>query len=880
MDELWHLKSVNETLLSLKTTRHGLSKKEAQKRLKYFGPNKLNSTKPVSLWLLYARQLISPLILILLAASIFKLLSSNLLDGTVLLITISLMAFIGFFQELKAAKAMQALKNLTAHKSKVKREGKIEMILSENLVPGDEIFLEMGDKVPADARIIETNNLKVNESMLNGESMPSAKRTDRLLENCSLSDRNNMVYAGTIIAYGKAAAIVTSTGMRTEIGKIATTIEEIQPEKTPLQKSMSSIGHWTLLFIFFAVLLFILINLHNGFTISDIFFLSIAAAISAIPEGLPVAFTATLAAGMHVMAKKNVIIRKLIAVETLGSTTVICSDKTGTLTLNQMQMKKLYSFEKTIQVDNGFEIDPIFQKMLEIGTLCNDALACKEKGQLGVIGDPTEGAILITANQKKIEQEALKNAFPRIGEIPFLSENLYMATLHQMGAKRCVYIKGAPEKILSMSSSILTKQGPIPIDKKNIAEIEKAISEMSLEALRLLAVGYSEIEPDSCFLSEEQFLGKITFVGIFAMMDPPRKEAIRAIHTCKQAGIRVMMITGDNPMTAKVIAEQLGIATHTLTGKELQEMSDEELKEKVKNISVFARVEPIQKLRIVKALQAQKEIVAMTGDGINDAPALEAANIGIAMGLTGTDVAKEASDMVLVDDRFDCIVSAVEEGRAIFNRLRNVCIFLLTTCIGELLGLILSVFFIKKAPLIPLQILWLNLISGSLIAIPLGFEPKTGNEMKYPPRNPQSKLLHKEALYRIGFLSFLLGLGSFFVFNYSYLEMSLEKARTMTLCSLVAFEWLMAFKMRSHDLPLRKIGLFSNLSLLLAVLTALSFHLLILYIPLMQKLFQTEPLSLREWIFALTPGATIFILETIRTEFFPKLFYVRDKNES
>ncbi len=840
----WYLQSVEQTFAHFHTSLHGLSHAEASHRAAQFGPNQLVTAKDPSLWVLFFRQLLNPLIAVLVVATAIKLCFDSVLEGIVLIATIFLMAIIGFVQELKAQRAMRALKQFAAPQSKVRRGGKLEVIPATHLVPGDLILLEMGDKVPADARLVETKNLKVNESMLNGESMPSEKQTNSLSEERVLADRTNMVYAGTIVAYGKGAAVVTETGAHTELGKIAATIDEIIPEQTPLQKSIQAIGNWMLAIVFVAVCFFGALSYYKGTDLLDVFLLAVAAAVSAIPEGLPAAFTITLAAGMHVMAKRHAIIRKLIAVETLGSTTIICADKTGTLTLNQMTVAEMHNVSK---------------QMLEIGALCNDALLSGDE----VLGDPTEGALLRAAVSHGVRLEELNEAYPRLSEIPFVSENLYMATLHANNGKRWVYVKGAPEKVLSLCA------------EKNHG-IHEEIDRMTKKSLRLIAVAFVQVSADIGHLTEELFFGKLTFAGLFGLIDPPRKEVMHAIASCQQAGIRVAMITGDNPQTATAIAQELGILSgRVLTGKELQTLSDEELKQKVMHTSVFARVEPSQKLRIVRAFQAQGDVVAMTGDGVNDAPALEAANIGIAMGITGTDVAKEAADMVLADDRFDSIVAAVEEGRAIFHRLQSVCAFLLTTCFGELLGLILCVFFTGHSPLLALQILWVNLISGSIIAIPLGLEPKTGHEMKHPPRKARAGLIHKGMVYRIICLAALLGLGEFLIFESTYhSSMSIEKARSIVLCTLVSFEWLIAFKMRSDELPLRKLGFFKNSSLLLAVGTAFVFHLMILYVPFFQGLFSTQPLSPREWLLAFTPGLVIFVLETLRKELFPKMFSV------
>ncbi len=876
MKQDWHLLSVDETLAALKATRHGLSEPEAKRRLAQSGLNRLTTTKGPSLWSLFFHQFLNPLVFILILGAFVKFSVSNHLEGAVLLITIFIMASIGFFQEMKAQRAMMALKQLAAHKTKVKRSGGVEMIASEKLVLGDIILLEMGAKVPADARLIEAKNLKVNESMLNGESMPSEKHTQALQGELVLADRTNIVYSGTVVAYGKGTAVVVQTGMTTELGKIATSLQEITPEETPLQKSVAALGKWMLVIVFFAVLLFAGISFYRGIALLDVFLLGVAAAVSAIPEGLPAAFTITLAAGMHLMAQKHAIIRKLIAVETLGAATTICSDKTGTLTLNQMTTTALYAFKKSVSLSRNkvdLKQDPVFKHLLEIGCLCNDSILSKEAQAFEVIGDPTEGALLLTAIQAGLDPETLTATYPRLGEIPFLSENLYMATLHAAEDRRVIYVKGAPEKILSMSSSILTENGPVPLDTTIAQALHAEITRMTQKALRLIAVAYCETPVQTPFLSEEHFRDKLIFTGIFGMIDPPRPEAIQAIDSCKKAGIRIVMITGDNPMTAGAIAHQLGISTQgVITGSELQTLSDAQLQTQLATTSVFARVEPSHKLRIVRALQSLGHIVAMTGDGVNDAPALEAANIGIAMGISGTDVAKEAADMVLADDRFDSIVAAIEEGRAIFNRLRNVCTFLLTTCFGELFGLILSVLFIGLAPLTPLQILWINLISGTLIAIPLGFEPKIGTEMQQPPRDPKSRLIYPGMVYRIAFLSLLLGAGAFTIFRHSFATGTIEHARTMMLSSIVSFEWLIAIKMRSDEIPTRKLGHFTNLPLIVAISVALLLHLCVLYIPFLRKLFSTQPLTLTEWGIALIPGASIFILETLRKELFPNLF--------
>lgn len=923
MAQEWYLQSPEQVLAALKTGKQGLSEHEAKERIKQFGLNHLAVSKDRSLWALFLSQFFTLFVLILFVAAGVKFALGDYLDSSVLLVTVIILICIGFFQEMKAERALRALKQLTAHKSRVKRDGKVQVVESEQLVVGDIILLEMGDKIPADARLIEVHHFKVDESMLSGESMASEKHVEALQGGLSLPDRRNMVYSGTVVAFGKAIAVVTDTGASSELGKIAKSIQENQPEATPLQKNIQSVARWTASSVLLAVCLLIVVGFYSGISFTDVLLLGVAAAVSAMPEGLPAAFTVTLAAGMRLMAKRNAIIRRLSAVETLGSATVICSDKTGTLTCNQMTANTLYSIEESASIDQSDGTkNPVFHRSLEIAALCNDALLstkeskiekfpgkqsigslfsqirhsqskdsvpylgkdCKlfgfsktvgprKKKAYEVIGEPTEASLLIAAAQMGIDQTHLSAVFPRVAEIPFVSENRYMATLHAYQGKQIVCVKGAPEKILAMSSHALTSHGAVPIDEALHKNIHEAIVGMTQKALRLIAVAYCETGPELATLQSDAFEGKLIFTGIFGIIDPPRTEVIHAITSCNNAGIRVVMVTGDNPLTAAAIARELGIPTEeVITGQDLHAMDDARLKEKIQKVSVFARVEPIHKLRIVKAFQSLGAIVAMTGDGINDAPALEVANIGIAMGISGTDVAKEAADMILADDRFDSIVAAIEEGRAIFNRLRSICALLLLTCFGELFGLMLSVFVTGLAPLIPLQILWVNLVSGAMVSIPLGFEPKTGNEMKQPPRSSGSRLLYLGMMYRIVFFATFLGVGIVSVFVYSIDHVSIDKARTMTLCSLLVFEWLITLQMRSDEIPLRKLGLFTNLTLFVSIAIAIGLHLCILYIPFFRMLFKTEPLNMHEWLIVAIPGVTAFILETFRKEFFPTLF--------
>jgi P-type Ca2+ transporter type 2C len=876
MTQDWYQLSANEALNILKTSQEGLSEETAKKRLIENGRNEIGEKKRASFLWVFLRQFMNPLVLILILALAVKVYFHYFIDGIVLGSTIFLMAIIGFFQEVKAERAIDELKKLSSHKSKVKRESHLYVIDSALLVPGDIVYLEMGDKVPSDARIIEACNLKVDESMITGESCVSEKTADPIQKKVTLADQKNMVFAGTVVTLGRAVAVIVETGLKTEMGKIAKTLTDIKVEKTPLQKNIQSIGLRTVALIFLALIVFAFISYDRGFSLKDIFFLGVSAAVSAIPESLPAAFTITLATGMYRMAKKNAIIRKLIAVETLGSATVICSDKTGTLTLNQMTVVELASCERNIEFKDKrsyFETDSVFYNMLLASSMCNDASITINHSKQEVLGDPTEVAILRAAAELGIDKSFLEKTQERIKEIPFTSESRFMATMHLQDHHRNVFVKGAPEKVFSLCKYIQTEKGIVELNQDIQKDLNHRMLQMMDRSLRLIAVASCLTEDKEDHFDEGFLKNELVFLGILGLEDPPREEVKESIEKCHLAGIKVIMITGDNPKTAESVARHIGIQSQgVLTGTDLSSLSDHQLFEKLKTVAIFARIEPMQKLRIVHALKAHGQIIAMTGDGINDAPALEEANIGVAMGLKGTDVAKQVSDMVIADDHFDSIVSAIEEGRAVFSRLRNITGFLVTTCFGELLGLVLCVLFIGLAPMTPIQILWINLVTGSWIAIPMGLEPKNGLEMLNPPRDPKSKLIFKGMLFRICYLSTLLGLGSFIIFACVHVEDNRSYAQTMVLTSIVIFEWLIALHMRTDELPLRKIGTFKNRWLILAIISVFLMHLCIVYIPFLNPFFQTTPLKLKDWLIALIPGGSIFIIESLRKEFFPKMF--------
>ncbi len=888
-EKQWYNISPNDALKRLGSSGSGLSSSEAKSRLQEHGPNELERKKKTPAILMLLRQFRSPLVYILLAAAIVEFALGRYLDASVIMAVLLFMATIGFIQEGRAERAMEALREMAAPKAKVRRDNKVQDVEFREVVPGDILILEAGDKGPADARLIEVANLKVNEASLTGESIAVDKHTSALSGKAGLADRKNMAYMGTIINSGRASAVVTATGMSTEMGRIATALQEVEQEQTPLQKSIGTLGRYIIYVVLGACAVLVVVGIWQGMDWMEIFLVAVAAAVAAIPEGLPAVVTVVLAAGMRYMASRNGLIRRLVAVETLGSATVICSDKTGTLTINEMTVRNLYVDGNRVEVTGeGYEVEGEFRRddktidpedeesvmlILRIGTLCNDALLSSGEESGNIVGDPTEGALLVAAAKAGLNEEEVEETYPRLDEIPFQSERRYMATLHQNDGSRMICVKGAVEKVLDMSQSILKDGKPVPLKEADREKVQEASDSMAEDAMRVIALAYAEHSGELAELKEEQIDGKLVLVGLAGMIDPPREEAIEAVKQAKKAGIKVIMITGDNKLTAESIGRQLNLPEgEAITGADVEDMSDDELSKRVEGISVFARVEPVLKLKIVNALKKLGHVVAMTGDGVNDAPALKAADIGVAMGITGTDVAKEASDMVLVDDNFASVVAAVEEGRAIFNRLRNVILFLLATGMGELLALVFGVLFLGMAPLVALQILWVNLVTGTVMALSLGLEPKVGDELSTPPRHPKVGLLFPGLLLRIGFLALMLGIGTVLVFNFMEAAVGLEEARTIAFCSVVVFEWLLAFNARSDRYTIFQLGVFRNRWLFVSLFAAVLLQIAVVYTPFLQRAFDTVPIGITGWGIALIPGTAIFVVETLRKLAKPQLF--------
>lgn len=889
-NQKWHSLGVEEALRALGSKRGGLSQDEAAERLARYGPNQLQRKKKTPPIVVFLQQFLSPLIYVLLAAVIISLIVEHYMDAWVILGVLVFNAIVGFVQETRAEAAMEALMRMAAPRARVRRGGKISSVAARTIVPGDIILLETGDKVPADARLIETSNLKLTEAALTGESVAVDKHTKALSEDVPLSERKNLVFMGTAVAYGRATAVVVTTGMSTEMGRIATGIQEVKEEKTPIQESVTKLSRYIMVLLLGVIGVLVVVGLVRGLPWLEVFLLAVAAAVSAIPEGLPAVVTVVLALGMRAMAGRNAIIRRLVAVETLGSATVICSDKTGTLTMNQMTVRRIFVDGRWLDVTgegyrpkgefrhDGRAVAPRDDKALalhlRIGALCNDALLSSDDDCCEIYGDPTEGALVVAAAKGAMTKESLEKTAPRLDEIPFQSEKQYMATLHPRDeAGRVAYVKGAPEKVLSLSKSLIKGGSVATLEESDYNQIMEANTTMARQAMRVIATAYVQLPGDLEDLEDEHLRGNLVFVGLAGMADPPRDEAREAIRLSKRAGIRVVMITGDHRTTAESIARELGLTGgKAITGTELQQMSDEELYGQVEDIAVFARIEPLHKLRIVNALKRHGHVVAMTGDGVNDAPALKAANIGVAMGITGTDVAKEAGDMVLADDNFASVVAAVEEGRAIFNRLRNVIFLLLSTNIGELLALILSILFVGKAPLIAVQLIWINLVTDTAMAIPLGLEPKSGDELEAPPRDPRVGLAFPGLLVRIVSLATLMGFGVYLVFNWAQQIMPLDEARTVAFCAMVGFEWFRSFNARSDERTVFKLGLLRNRYLLIALSVAIPLQLGVVYLPFMQVAFSTVPLRIEQWGVALSAGAALFLIEESRKAIAPTLF--------
>ncbi|MDV2989973.1 MAG: HAD-IC family P-type ATPase [Dehalogenimonas sp.] len=889
MNTTWHSVSTSEVLEAFSVTMDGLNDSNVTSRQERYGLNRLETKPPKSLIVMFFKQFLNPLIYILLVAAIVSVATSHVIDAAVILVILLINAVIGFIQETRAEKAMEALKELAAPQTQVRRSGKLRRLPSGEIVPGDIIIVEAGDRVPADARLLESAGLKVNESTLTGESQPGEKSISPLPADNSLADRRNMLYLGTSVVQGRGVAVVTGTGMGTELGRITSSLESIDSGLTPLQKSINRLGKILVVVMLGVVSVIFTVGIWRGLDTVEMFFLAVAAAVSAIPEGLPAVVTVVLAIGMRLMAQRNAIIRHLVAVETLGSATVICSDKTGTLTMNQMTLRSLYYNGRNVEVTgegycpNGEfrfdghrlepETDDSLKLLLTAGILASDSTITVGENECSLFGDPTEGAILVAGAKANLLKETLAENNPRLSEIAFSSDLQYMATLNNSPDGHIAYVKGAAEKLIEMSSHVWLRGKKTTVTSDYRQELHQQVSDMATQALRVLALAYADMPRDLTRLTPNDLSGRLTLLGLVGLFDPPRPEATEAIRQATAAGIRVVMITGDHVTTAEAVAREIGLPVgKAVSGRELAAMSDNELQQQIEHITVFARIEPLHKLRLVQALQSRGHVVAMTGDGVNDAPALKAADIGVAMGRSGTDVARESADMVLTDDNFASVVAAVDEGRAIFNRLRNVVYYLLSSNIGELLMLTAAIAVLGQAPLLAVQILWINVMTDTTITIPLGLEPKSGDELNHPPRSPKVGLLYPGLILRVAYTAVLMAAGVFLVFAWAREHMDIDEARTLAFSTMIAFEWFKGFIARSDEKSIFRLGVFTNRWLLIAVGIAIILQLLVVYSPFLQTAFHTAPFEPQYWLIAVGAGLTLFVIEEIRKILFPLAF--------
>ncbi|MBS7622175.1 cation-translocating P-type ATPase [Candidatus Bathyarchaeota archaeon] len=869
----WHSMDIEEVLSSLETSLNGLTEEEAGLRLRRFGLNEIEAEKRPHPLRILLSQFKSVLIIILLFATVFSAIIGETIDAIVILIIIAASAGLGFIQEYRAERALESLKKMLSPTITVLRNGEADEIPSSRLVPGDVVLLEAGDRIPADARLFEIANLKVDESSLTGESVPVTKVLDLFSPDTYLADRGNMVFSGTTVTYGRGKAIVTATGMATEFGKIAKEVTVAVQEKTPLERRTEEIGKWLgtiSLGVCFTVAVLSIIReyLLEGFLESafllEIVMFAVALAVAAVPEALPAIVTGTLAIGMREMARRNALVRKMAAVETLGSTTVICTDKTGTLTKGEMTVRRIYVDGQTIEVTGvGYEpkgelrFEKSYTKsdgtalslLAKASILCSDAKLEEKDGEWYIRGDPTEGAMIVFAEKAGFHQEDTRCEYPRIGELPFSSERKRMSTVHAQpeGRKKMVFMKGAPEVVLERCAYINEEGSTGKLTEGWRQEILSVSEKMAADALRVLSLAYKEISEATIDFHEEDLEEDLTFLGLIGMMDPPREEAIHAVRVSKEVGIRSIMMTGDHKLTAVAIAKEMEIFQEgdlALTGSELEGMSDEEFEQIVEKVTVYARVSPIHKLKIVKAWKRKGEVVAMTGDGVNDAPAVKNADIGIAMGVTGTDVTKEASDMVLADDNFATIVKAIEKGRWIFDNIKKYLTYLLQCNLIEIIVIGGGVLLGLPLPLIPVQILYINLATDGLPALALGVSPPDPDVMRRPPHDPKESIFTRDVKAFLITIPLVISPILFWIFLTSLLEEGLNVARTDLFLVFIFFELTVALNCRSLSYTVFKVR--PHRFLLLAILWEVLLLSVLISIPFVREAFGILLPSLRD----------------------------------
>lgn len=887
--KLWHVRPLEDIYMDFGTPPdRGLDDLLIDQSRRAHGANTLPTEKPKAWYTLLLEQANNPIIIILLVAAALTALLADPVDSIVIFVVVIVNTLIGYYQETKAEQALRALKSLTAPTARVLRDGQQRTLPSTELVGGDIVFVESGTKVPADIRLIDAVELMVDESMLTGESLHVLKDARAEVESgAALGDRRNMLYAGTVVQRGRGRGVVIAVGVQSELGQITQNIIEAEETISPLQLRLARFGKNLSITIGIAIAVLFIAGLLQGNSILRMFLTSVGLAVSAIPEGLPVSVTVALSIGVYTMAKKNAIIRKLAAVETLGSTTVICTDKTGTLTENAMTVTRIitggteyvvsgtgYDADGGISGPDGVleeipESTPLGRTLL-IGALCTESRLMHDNGQVTLVGDPTEGALLASAMKGGIFPEEALSRHPIADIRPFESELQYMAVSIQFEGRTILLIKGSLERILGMCDRMHMAIGEVPID---IAEVRAAAETMAMQSLRVIAFCWRDISPDESVHDEATYAGCV-FAGLQGMYDPPRETARQAIADCKNAGIKVVMITGDHPDTARAIATELRLDDEridVLTGTQLDEMDDNALRDRCDVTEVYARVSPMHKLRIVRQLQQRNHIVTMTGDGVNDAPALKAADIGVAMG-AGTDVAKEASSMVVMDNSFASIAAAVRYGRVIFDNLRHIILFILSTSFGGVLTIMASILAGMPLPLLPAQLLWVNLVTDGISTFPLAYEKEHGDVMARPPRPTNAGLVPKEMLLNIFLAGIIMMIGTLGVYAwaldiYGYHLVSeelqgfpLEKARTMAFVTLALFQVFNVHNSRSLRASLFQIGVFSNRPLILIMLVSLTLQIAAIHVPGLNTLLRVVPLSIVEWAVCVATAFSILVL--------------------
>ncbi len=863
----FHSQSIRQVYKTLETNQDGLSLKEAQKRLRKYGRNTIPRERPLSAFMIFVSQFNSPLIYILLFSGIASLFLRAYVDAVVIFFAIFANVLIGFFQEYKANKAIVKLRNMVEQKAIVLREGREMLIDASLLTVGDIILLKSGNHVPADARIIEAINLQVNEAMLTGESLPSYKKTESIPRGATLADRENMLYAGTTILSGLGRAVVVAVGKKTEIGKIATVVRDTKEEKTPLQLRLAKFGKQLGLLFVFITFLVILIGILQGRNLFTMLETGVALGVAAIPEGLSMAVVFILAFGMQKILRQKALTRKLLAAETLGSITVICTDKTGTLTEGKMHVDHIVIGENEFEINslgsrqNKLEAKTV-SMALQAGMMCNDAIIENPEDALAtwrIIGSPTEKALLSAAIQSGLKKEKLLKIEPKVAELPFDSKTKYMISLHKKNNNSYIlYEKGAPERLLEKSIAFYSHNGIKMISAKDRRKLNDTYEKMTAKGLRVIGVAKREFRKkniDFDSLDWDKLDKDLIFIGFIAIRDPLRKDAADTIKICKRAGIKPVLITGDHYLTARAIARELGLnagKNDIMLGEDLDKISDEDLKKIVKKIDVYARVNPHHKLRIVKILQESGEVVAMTGDGINDSPALKVADVGISLG-TGTDIAKETSDIVLLDDNFKTIVSAIREGRVIFANIKKVITFLMSDSFSEMILVVGSIVFGVPLAILPAQILWINIINDTFPHFSLAFEKGDSSIMQKPPIKKESPLLDKKMKIIIFGVGIIRDVFIFFLFYFLYLLLggkSLPYLNSLMFLILGIKSLFSIFSIRSLDKMIWKTNPFSNKYLLLAVSLSLFFLLIGIYAPFLQKMLSTISLGFIDWFIA------------------------------